>query len=137
MICLVVLQSLLEKQGFEVLTAINGSQAYQLASQARASTDIMLDLVLLDLSMPIADGYEACRNIIKLYTQAQLQGGFKSDLNLKPCMIAASGFVDENVRAKCLESGFDDVHLMPVCAQTIQEKILPLVLSRRQLIGVA
>ena len=32
----------------------------------------MFDLVVLDLNMPIADGYEACTNILQLFQQDTL-----------------------------------------------------------------
>ena len=29
--------------------------------------DSLFDLIVLDLNMPISDGYEACKNIVNLY----------------------------------------------------------------------
>ncbi len=47
----------LEKAGFQVLMAENGSQALKLF------TENEVDLVLLDMMMPVMDGYETCRHI--------------------------------------------------------------------------
>ena len=49
----------LEKFNFEVITAVNGFEAVQKVKQAIANgTEI--NFILLDLNMPILDGYNAC-----------------------------------------------------------------------------
>ena len=50
---------------FKIFAASNGQEAYNIASN-NLYNDI-LDVILLDLEMPIINGYEACENIIKLY----------------------------------------------------------------------
>jgi diguanylate cyclase (GGDEF)-like protein len=52
-----LLGRVLERAGYEVLTAPDGGQALQLAHQNE------LDLVILDVSMPEPDGYAVCREI--------------------------------------------------------------------------
>lgn len=49
----------LRKEGFEVFCARNGAEALELAEKCRP------DLIILDIMMPVMDGYEACRNIRK------------------------------------------------------------------------
>ena len=44
-------------RGYDVVEAINGKQAVELATQSHPS------LILMDLSMPVMDGYEATRRI--------------------------------------------------------------------------
>jgi len=56
------IQTNLEARGYEVLTASDGQQAVQLAADAQP------DLVLLDIKMPILNGYEACRRIREFST---------------------------------------------------------------------
>ena len=46
----------------DVTTAINGHQAFEILNKS-----LDFDLVVLDLHMPISDGYETCANIVKLY----------------------------------------------------------------------
>lgn len=48
-----ILLRLLEEEGYLVLTAANGLEAIELANTAQ------FDLVLLDLNMPVKDGWEA------------------------------------------------------------------------------
>src|SRR5436190_19259338 len=47
----------LQREGYSVLTAQNGSEAVEKAQAA------LPDLVILDVMMPVMDGLEACRRI--------------------------------------------------------------------------
>ena len=47
----------LRKAGYEVVTAANGEEALRLAYELKP------DLLLLDVSMPVMDGHEVCREI--------------------------------------------------------------------------
>lgn len=49
----------LRKEGFEVFCARNGVEALEMAVKYRP------DLIILDVMMPLMNGYEACRNIRK------------------------------------------------------------------------
>ena len=52
----------LEARSYEVLTASDGQQAVQLA------VDTQPDLILLDIKMPVMNGYEACKRIREFST---------------------------------------------------------------------
>ena len=52
----------LEKEGFAVTIANNGSDAISLIRQSRP------DLVLLDIMMPVIDGWEVCRQVREFST---------------------------------------------------------------------
>jgi CheY-like chemotaxis protein len=83
----------------EVTTAINGHQAFELLSKT-----MDFDLVVLDLHMPISDGYETCANIVKLYNEEKIFGADNSqsrsknslslESNLMPIIIAVSSYID-------------------------------------------
>ena len=53
----VVVRWMMERWGCQVLEAGNGREAFEAVVEARP------DLVLMDLSMPVVDGYEAIRSI--------------------------------------------------------------------------
>jgi CheY-like chemotaxis protein len=53
----VVVRWMLERWGCRVLEAGDGRQAYEMTVESRP------DLVLMDLSMPVVDGYDAIRSI--------------------------------------------------------------------------
>ena len=52
----------LENEGFEVETAYNGEDALEIVK------NIHLDLVILDLMMPVLDGLETCKRIREFST---------------------------------------------------------------------
>lgn len=52
---LLSLEFILDEEGFEVATATDGGEALRAAETFRP------DLVLLDVAMPVKDGYEVCR----------------------------------------------------------------------------
>lgn len=74
-------------RGYEVVEAINGKEAVKLASQNQ------LGLILMDLSMPVMDGYEATRRIKAL-----------PGLGGVP-IVAVSAFCDPFNEHKALEAG--------------------------------
>lgn len=54
---LIILGTVLEKEGFQVLRATSGAEARQIALAAR------IDLILLDVMMPGEDGFETCSRL--------------------------------------------------------------------------
>ncbi|MCG6893606.1 MAG: response regulator [Desulfobacteraceae bacterium] len=53
----VPLQFLMEKNGYRVLTAADGEEAIRISSSDRP------DLILLDIMLPVRDGYEVCQAV--------------------------------------------------------------------------
>jgi CheY-like chemotaxis protein len=47
-----------------LLEAVNGLEVLQ---YIQTNSDVKLDVVLLDLDMPIMDGFEACKQIVDFY----------------------------------------------------------------------
>jgi len=100
---LVLLKSLLEEVGFVVLEAENGKEALAVFKSER------LDLIWMDMRMPVMDGYEAVRRI------RQQPGG-----DMLPIVaITASAFEDQ--RPEILAVGCDDIVFKPLQAQEIFE----------------
>jgi len=64
-----ILELLFRKNNFEVMTALNGHEAFLKVQEQFDKDDLtgMIDLIVLDLNMPISDGYDACTKIVKLY----------------------------------------------------------------------
>jgi type IV pilus assembly protein PilB len=86
---------LLEREQFEVLEAINGQQAVDIAVRERP------DLVLIDLNMPEMDGYEAIRRMRRDFSLATL-----------PIVVLTSE-EGPGVERRVLELGADDYILKP------------------------
>lgn len=54
-----ILQDYAKKEGFEVFSAYNGKEALEIFKNQH------IDIILLDVMMPILDGFEVCRQIRK------------------------------------------------------------------------
>jgi CheY-like chemotaxis protein len=86
----------LERKGYEVLLAVDGEEGLEVA---RAK---MPDLILMDMSLPVVDGWEATRRL-------------KSDDRLKHIpVIALTAHAMANDRDKALEAGCDDYDTKPI-----------------------
>jgi CheY-like chemotaxis protein/class 3 adenylate cyclase len=91
-----LMEALLLPRGYRIITAGHGEEALQRVSQERP------DLILLDVMMPIMDGFEACKRL-------------KDDpeTRLIPVVImTALGQVED--RVKGIEAGADDFLTKPV-----------------------
>jgi len=86
----------LERKGFEVVLAIDGRSGVEMAQ-----TDAP-DLVLMDMSLPVLDGWEATRRL-KADTATQ-----------RIPVIALTAHAMSGDRDKALEAGCDDYDTKPV-----------------------
>ena len=109
---------------FEVVTGINGTEALSTLKQTIGAVDGLFDLVVLDLNMPIQDGYETCKRILELYIP-------KSEENVKlhvykPIMIACQQqeITDYDI-AQAHKFGFDQVVSAPIDFNIFKEQIKP------------
>ena len=95
----------LERKGYEVLIAMDGDASI---AMARARTP---DLILMDMSLPVVDGWEATRRL-------------KADPNLKHIpVIALTAHAMANDRDKALEAGCDDYDTKPIDLARLLGKI--------------
>ena len=95
----------LKKLGHEILTAVDGQEALDMIKDKRP------DLVLLDLLLPIIDGYQVCKQV-------------KNDETLKHIPIiffTASGA--SNVAEKAKEMGADDFLVKPFDTEHLLQKV--------------
>jgi two-component system sensor histidine kinase/response regulator len=88
-----LLQTILEKNGHEVLEAPNGKVAFELAGRENP------DLIFMDCQMPVMNGYESTKKI--------RQVGYKAPI----IAVTASALAEE--REKCLNCGMDDLVTKP------------------------
>jgi len=100
-----MLRRRLTKAGFEVLVATDGEQG---VAAARAETP---DLILMDLSLPRVDGWEAAR---------QLKGDPETE-SIPIIALSAHAMVGDRERA--MEAGCDDYDTKPVDFQRLMGKI--------------
>jgi two-component system, cell cycle response regulator DivK len=95
----------LERHGFIVFEAADGRSAVQLASQESP------DVILMDLSLPVMDGFAAARLIRK-------NGGLK-DVPI----IAVTAHQETDFRSGAKDSGFDAYVTKPIDINWLKELI--------------
>jgi signal transduction histidine kinase len=90
-----ILRRHLEKQGYGVTTAADGGQCLELLRSGN------FDLVLLDVLMPVMDGFEVLR-------------GMKADARLRATPVVMISALDEsNSVVRCIQMGAEDYLMKP------------------------
>ncbi len=104
-----MLKGRLERRGFEVLVAGDGQAGVEAAREHRP------DLILLDLGLPVLDGWEAARLL-------------KQDERTRAIpVIALSAHAMAGDRAQALAAGCDDYGTKPVDLPSLLGKIAALL----------
>ncbi len=98
------IETLLQKTGAKVLHAWNGQQAVDIVKENPS-----LNLVLMDIKMPIMDGYRATEYI----------KGYRPELPV----VAQTAYTLGDDKIKCLDAGCDDYISKPIRKNTLYEII--------------
>jgi CheY-like chemotaxis protein len=99
----------LGRKGFEVAIATDGAQGVEMARSEAP------DLILMDMSLPVLDGWEATRRL-------------KADAELARIpVIALTAHAMAGDREKALEAGCDDYDTKPIELPRLLEKITRLL----------
>lgn len=96
---------LLEKRGYQIAVAPNGPSGIELA-QTRTP-----DLILLDIQLPLMDGYSVARKLRELQS---LQG---------VPIIAVTSYAMPGDRERCLDAGCDGYIEKPINPETFVTEI--------------
>jgi CheY-like chemotaxis protein len=95
----------LERRGYEIVIAMDGAKGVELAR------DEQPDLILMDMSLPVVDGWQATRTL-------------KADESTKQIpIIALTAHAIAGDREKCLAAGCDEYESKPVKFPQLLEKI--------------
>jgi len=100
-----MLRRRLERKGIEVIVAGDGEQGIAAAERDRP------DLILMDLSLPVIDGWEATRRVKANPATANIP------------VIALTAHAMSQDKEKALAAGCDDFDTKPVELQRLLEKI--------------
>jgi CheY-like chemotaxis protein len=95
----------LQRRGFEVLIAGDGEQGVAMAAAEKP------DLILMDMSLPVLDGWQATR---RLKNAPETKG---------IPVIGLTAHAMATDRDKCLEAGCDDYDTKPVELERLLQKI--------------
>lgn len=93
------------KRGYEVITAVDGAEGVRLAQAENP------DLILMDMSLPVLDGWEATRRLKA-----------ESGTTAIP-VIALTAHAMAGDREKALEAGANDYDTKPIELPRLLEKI--------------
>lgn len=104
-----LLRELLEMQDCEVFEACNGQEALDMIEHLRP------DLLILDLGMPVLDGFGAIRKIRANTAFAGLP------------VLAATAYAMRGDREKTLEAGFDGYVSKPIQPAALKQEITRLL----------
>jgi two-component system cell cycle response regulator DivK len=86
----------LKWEGYQVITAVNGIQAVALAQSE------LIDLILMDMGMPILDGWEATRRLKDAPATRSIP------------IIALTAYAVLEDRVKCMSVGCDEYETKPI-----------------------
>jgi CheY-like chemotaxis protein len=100
-----VLENRLKRQGYEMVIARDGATGVRLAASENP------DVILMDLSLPVLDGWEATRQI-KAAPQTR---------HIPVIALTANAMTGD--REKALAAGCDDFDIKPVVLPRLLEKI--------------
>ena len=100
-----LLRELLESRGYSVTEASNGQEALRSIEQSRP------DILLLDLDMPVLDGFGAVRKIRENPSLASLP------------VVAVTAYAMQGDREKVLTSGFDGYLSKPIQSRLLFEEL--------------
>jgi len=109
-----ILKTILKDHGYRVATARNGHEAVEAVAVAHP------DIVLMDINMPLMNGYEAVRRIKQGAGQAVI-----------PVMFVTS-LTDDASLATCLDSGGDDFITFPINETILMARIHALLRNRER-----
>jgi CheY-like chemotaxis protein len=103
----------LVRKGYEVVMALDGQQAVEMAASENP------DLILMDMSLPVIDGWEATRRV-------------KADGATRTIpVIALTAHAMAGDREKAIEAGCDDYDTKPIDLGRLLDKIT-LLLDQKQ-----
>ena len=102
----------LTRKGYEVLIAVNGQEAVDLVEKEKP------ELVLMDISLPVMDGFEATRRLKANETTKGIP------------VIALTAHAMSGDREKAMEAGCDDYDVKPVELPRLLAKIEALLAGK-------
>ena len=100
-----LLRELLEARGYAIEEAVNGQEALHMIAQSKP------DLLLLDLSMPVLDGFATLKKIREDASMASLT------------VLAVTAYAMRGDQEKAMGAGFDGYLTKPINSELLDEAL--------------
>lgn len=100
-----IYRTILEHYGFRVLIAVDGREGIRLANQEQP------DLILLDIDIPVVDGFEVARRLKNDSCTAAIP------------IVALTAYSQSEDRERAEEAGFDGYLAKPVAPSSVVEEV--------------
>jgi signal transduction histidine kinase len=101
-----VCRTFLQKMGYEPVTVTNGQEVIAAMEKEQ------FDIVLLDIQMPVMDGFNTAQEIYRRWGEN------------RPHLIAVTGNAMQGDREKCLAAGMDDYLSKPIRPKELEAALL-------------
>ncbi|HSH02563.1 MAG TPA: response regulator [Anaerolineae bacterium] len=101
----------LRRKGYEVVTAVDGAMAITMSTEEKP------DIILMDMSLPVVDGWEATRHIKGTAETAGIP------------IIAQTAHAMMADKQRCFDAGCDDYVTKPIDLPLLLDKIVALLAS--------
>ncbi|KAL1614783.1 hypothetical protein SLS56_012015 [Neofusicoccum ribis] len=108
----------IKKQGFTVNAVWNGKEALDYLIDAKEGKRDRPDIILMDVQMPIMDGYKATHTI-------RNEASFKDAPNIRNIpIVAMTASAIQGDKEKCQEAGMDDYLSKPVRGKLLEKMLV-------------
>lgn len=101
----IMVQSILERDGYSLSEASNGIEAINKCKEA------MPDLIIMDAMMPIMDGFTACKRILSMHSDTP------------PNILMVTALQDEGTLEKAFAAGATDFILKPINMTVLRQRV--------------
>ncbi|PSR80386.1 hypothetical protein BD289DRAFT_374117 [Coniella lustricola] len=113
----------IEKLGFKVSAAWNGREALEYLAAAQDGQERKPDIILMDVQMPICDGYKAT-HLLRHHVP------YKAFIRDVP-IVAMTASAIQGDQEKCRKAGMDDYLAKPVRSKTLEKMLVRWSLNKR------
>ena len=106
---------ILEKFRIKFLEAVNGKKAVKLV-ETQDKRNMPIKLIIMDISMPVMDGWEATKRIKQLYDEGKLLS--------MPAIVGHTAYTSDKDVIMCYTSGMVSYITKPATTDVIHKKIV-------------
>ncbi|KAH7060592.1 hypothetical protein B0J12DRAFT_338056 [Macrophomina phaseolina] len=108
----------IKKQGFSVNAVWNGKEAVEYLMEAKEGKRDKPDIILMDVQMPIMDGYKATQTI-------RTEAPFRDSPHIRNIpIVAMTASAIQGDKEKCQEAGMDDYLAKPVRGKLLEKMLV-------------